>query len=223
VLGITESTILARNLTTDEERISMASPTRKVDPRVKRTRQLLQQAFNELMQEKGFSAISIQDIAERATINRATFYAHFEDKYQLLDYIIQEQFQQMVENKLPQIPRWEESTLRILIRAMLEYSRDLYTVSHCPSANMIDPMLTRTTQQRLYDLLVTWLKQGSVPEPLRSVPGEVLALSMSWAIFGAANQWGRDPQSISLEHMTDALLTVVTEGVAQLTPGFRQK
>ena len=75
--------------------------TRKVDPRVKRTRQLLQQAFWELMHEKGFSAISIQDVAERATVNRATFYAHFDDKYQLLDSIVQEQFHQRVTKDLP--------------------------------------------------------------------------------------------------------------------------
>jgi AcrR family transcriptional regulator len=125
---------------------SMASPTRKVDPRVKRTRQLLQQAFNKPMQEKDFSAISIQDIAEGATVNRTTFHAHFEDRYQLLDYTIQKQLQQMVESKLPQVPRWEESPLRILIRAMLEYFRDVYTFHHCPSTNMLDSMVTRATQ-----------------------------------------------------------------------------
>ncbi|HEY4386728.1 MAG TPA: TetR/AcrR family transcriptional regulator [Ktedonobacteraceae bacterium] len=201
----------------------MAPSTRKLDPRVKRTRQLLQQTFNELMQEKNFSAISIQDIAERATVNRATSYTHFEDKYQLLDYMLQEQFQQMVENKLPQVPRWEESTLHILIKAVLEYFREIHKVHYCPSVSMLDPIIEPTVQRKLYDLLVIWLKQASVPEPARSVPGEVLALTTSWAIFGAANQWSRDTQTISLEHMTDALLTVVTEGVAYLTPGFRQK
>src|SRR5205807_1741174 len=54
----------------------MVTPVKSVDPRVKRTRKLLQQAFIELFQEKGFASISIQDITERATVNRATFYAH---------------------------------------------------------------------------------------------------------------------------------------------------
>src|SRR5207245_2778046 len=63
----------------------MVTQAKGVDPRVKRTRKLLQQAFIELFQEKGFAAISIQDITERATVNRATFYAHFPDKYALLD------------------------------------------------------------------------------------------------------------------------------------------
>lgn len=60
-------------------------PVNPNDPRVKRTRQLLMQAFMELLKEKkDISSISVQDIAERATLNRATFYAHFEDKYAFL-------------------------------------------------------------------------------------------------------------------------------------------
>src|SRR5258708_40030484 len=113
----------------------MGPSTKKVDPRVKRTRHLLQQAFWELMHEKGFSAISIQDIAERATLNRATFYLHFEDKYQLLDSIVQEQFQQMVAKNLPPAPKWEESTLRILIRTLLAFFRELLTSPTCASLN----------------------------------------------------------------------------------------
>jgi len=60
------------------------------DPRVKRTRQLLQQALMDLLREKGFQAITVQDIAERATLNRATFYAHFTDKYDLIDNVMRE-------------------------------------------------------------------------------------------------------------------------------------
>src|SRR5258708_28119631 len=102
----------------------MGPSTKKVDPRVKRTRHLLQQAFVELMHEKGISASSIQDIAERATLNRATFYIHFDDKYQLLDSIVQEQFHHMLTKDLPLPPKWEARTLRILIRALLSFSRN---------------------------------------------------------------------------------------------------
>ena len=74
----------------------MAMPVKeqdkRVDPRVKRTRKLLEKAFMELMVEKGFQSITIQDVTERATVNRATFYAHFEDKFDLLDSYIREQF-----------------------------------------------------------------------------------------------------------------------------------
>jgi AcrR family transcriptional regulator len=198
----------------------MGPSTKKVDPRVKRTRHLLQQAFWELMHEKGFSAISIQDIAERATLNRATFYIHFDDKYQLLDSIVQEQFHQMVTKDLPLAPKWEESTLRILIRAVLEFFRAFHT---CPTSASLNPLVKQAVQRELSQLFVTWLNQAPTSEPARSVSKELLAVTTSWAIFGAADQWSRETQAMSAEHMTDALLAVVTEGVASFTPGFVQE
>ncbi len=67
---------------------------KKLDKRIVRTRQLLTQAFLELLKERGLQAITVQDITERAAVNRATFYAHFEDKYHLFNTIIDETFQQ---------------------------------------------------------------------------------------------------------------------------------
>ncbi|HEX4576291.1 MAG TPA: TetR family transcriptional regulator, partial [Edaphobacter sp.] len=58
------------------------------DPRIRRTRQLLQAALSSLMQTNGFDEISVQDISEAATVNRATFYDHYTDKYSLLDATI---------------------------------------------------------------------------------------------------------------------------------------
>jgi AcrR family transcriptional regulator len=55
------------------------------DLRVRRTRKLLQQALIALTIERGFADVTVQDIAERAMVNRATFYRHYLDKYDLLD------------------------------------------------------------------------------------------------------------------------------------------
>src|SRR6266487_3456223 len=99
----------------------MATAVKHVDPRIKRTRKLLQQAFIELFQEKGFASISIQDITKRATVNRATFYAHFPDKYALLDSVIREQFQQMVASELPSSPSWGVQSLRLLIEVVFDF------------------------------------------------------------------------------------------------------
>ena len=60
------------------------------DPRVQRTRKLLQQAFMELTVEKGFAALTVLDITERAMMNRSTFYRHYLDKYDLLEQYIDE-------------------------------------------------------------------------------------------------------------------------------------
>src|SRR5688572_18597064 len=56
---------------------------KKEDRRVQRTRKLLQEALIALVLEKGYEAVTVQDIIDRANVGRSTFYAHFLDKQQL--------------------------------------------------------------------------------------------------------------------------------------------
>jgi len=56
----------------------------KVDRRVQRTRQLLGEALIALIVEKGYEAITVQNIIDRANLGRSTFYAHYQDKEDLL-------------------------------------------------------------------------------------------------------------------------------------------
>ena len=60
------------------------------DLRVRRTRKQLQQALVELAGEKGFANVTVRDIAERAMVNRSTFYRHYLDKYDLLRQYLEE-------------------------------------------------------------------------------------------------------------------------------------
>ncbi|GAA3407386.1 TetR-like C-terminal domain-containing protein [Paenibacillus hodogayensis] len=57
----------------------MENRTSRTDPRILRTRQLLKDAFVELLEEMEIEKISVNRIAERATINRVTFYLHYKD------------------------------------------------------------------------------------------------------------------------------------------------
>src|SRR5919108_2846009 len=65
----------------------------KYDRRSQRTRHLVGEAFVQLLKEKGYSAIAVSDIIERANIGRSTFYSHYRDKEHLfmtqLDRVIE--------------------------------------------------------------------------------------------------------------------------------------
>ncbi len=64
----------------------MTDPAKpRVDPRVLRTRQLLKDALIDLLQEMDLEKISVNRIAERATINRVTFYLHYRDIPDMLE------------------------------------------------------------------------------------------------------------------------------------------
>lgn len=63
---------------------------KKTDLRILRTKKSIRKAFYELIQEKGYEAITVQDIADRAMINRNTFYLHYQNKPDLLDTCMNE-------------------------------------------------------------------------------------------------------------------------------------
>lgn len=62
----------------------------KVDRRILKSQEAIKKAVTELMIDKRFDDITIQDIADRANVNRGTIYLHYMDKYDLLDKMIEE-------------------------------------------------------------------------------------------------------------------------------------
>lgn len=84
----------------------------KLDRRVARTQEAIKKAFLELLTEKNFESITIQDISDRANINRATVYLHYQDKFDLLDRIIEEHITHMVNLcELDTEMEWIEATV----------------------------------------------------------------------------------------------------------------
>ena len=71
------------------------------DLRVRRTRLMLQEALMALTVEKGFAAITVRDITERAMVNRSTFYRHYLDKYDLLETYTDELYATIYANEDP--------------------------------------------------------------------------------------------------------------------------
>src|SRR5271167_110800 len=79
--------------------MSPALDTDALDPRIRRTRHLLQDALERLLAEKDFEKISVQDLAEAATLNRATFYDHYPDKFALLECLVATRFRELLEER----------------------------------------------------------------------------------------------------------------------------
>lgn len=69
----------------------------KVDRRILKTQDALKNAVIELMNEKSFDDITIQDLSDRANVSRGTIYLHYVDKYDLLDKLIETHIQELRE------------------------------------------------------------------------------------------------------------------------------
>jgi AcrR family transcriptional regulator len=59
-------------------------PVNVMDRRVQKTRKLLQDALVDLVSEKGFESVTVQEVLDKANVGRSTFYTHFQDKEELL-------------------------------------------------------------------------------------------------------------------------------------------
>lgn len=190
---------------------------KKLDPRVKRTRQLLQQALMELMAEKSFQAITVQDIAERATVNRVTFYAHFGDKYVLLEYTMREMIGQRLRGQLPEGASFSPETLAQLILTVCEFVAEMSR--HCPPPyGQLEPLMEKQFKAELYEVLRAWLERMPPDASHRGPTAEQAAMITSWAIYGAAIQWSQQPQPQPVGEFVQQVLPLI---LASLQPAAR--
>lgn len=181
----------------------VTTPEIKEDPRITRTRQLLHNALLELLSEKNFQAITIQDIAERATVNRVTFYAHFQDKFALLEYSIRENFKLRLRTHLPETTTFTLENLASLIRAVCEFLGEMNRVCPPPHGQM-EPLMEKQIKAVVYEVLFSWLKDFPSPNLL-----EQKAMITTWAIYGAANQWTQKPKPEPVNNFVEQVLPII--------------
>jgi AcrR family transcriptional regulator len=178
-----------------------------------------------VIQERNFTGISILDITERANINRATFYAHFPDKYALLNSMLREQFQETITSQFSTTLKWEEANVRTLIRSLIEFLDDVQRLWKPFVDTQFELLVGKIVQQEVAYLLLNWLKGGPGLKTSPQVHPKTVVSAMSWVIFGMAIDWMfntqmLDERVLSPDEITNQMFLVLTEGVAQHIPGL---
>ncbi|MBI5933370.1 MAG: TetR family transcriptional regulator [Chloroflexi bacterium] len=181
----------------------------KLDPRVKRTRGLILQSFENLLAEKNFETISVQDVTDNAQVNRATFYAHFQDKYALLDYSIRQMFMQEIEKRTLNACHYTPDNLRNLIIAVCEFLSHLHHGCAQPH-QQFESLVESQIKTQIYDLLSVWLKQVKSP-----ISTEIPATVATWAIYGLASYYSHSKKRPILEKFVDEALPLVAVNLQQ--------
>lgn len=187
----------------------MRTPIESTDRRVRRSSRMLKEAFLELMREKGFSSITVQDIADKADMNRGTFYAHFPDKYALLESSIRGKFLKALNRELPPAAGWNAAHLRLLVRCVLEHFKNMH--GRCYPADTVNPLFEHVVQEELRALLAHWLREARANSPEWPVSADVLALMTSWGIFGAAVDWSRGNGKRTAEEMAEKVVEAIMD------------
>jgi AcrR family transcriptional regulator len=174
-----------------------------VDPRIRRTRQLLQQALEKLLETKEFEKISVQDIADQATVNRATFYDHYNDKSALLVAMIGCRFRQLLAERQVQVDGTCAAALKALVLAVGEY---LTRMQGPEGTRAVEPHMESAMIAVVRHILMEGLSKHP---PKDGVPIELVAAAASWAIYGAVKEWAHTPERCPADQLADTVLRMV--------------
>jgi AcrR family transcriptional regulator len=184
--------------------ISQDAEEKELDPRVRRTRKMLQDALDSLLKEKDFESISIGDIAEKSTVNRATFYDHYPDKYALLQCLVGSQFQELVAKRNICFNACE-GALKNIAAGVCYYLAETTR----PGADGLwragAPMETAIISVVRRMILEGFRKHP--PKP--GVPVELVSSTIAWAIYGAAKEWAQSPKRMSVDKVSGAIEKIV--------------
>ena len=178
----------------------------RLDPRIRRTRQLLQGALRRLLEQKSFDNITVQDITEAATLNRATFYAHYPDKFALLGELIRVSFLQLMAQRNVSFDGTCSSAFRAIILALCDY---LLEVQKSQSSDR--PQFESFVEATVIDQIRLMLLEGFQKHPQeRRIPAEMIAATASWTIYGSVKQWVNTPERCPAEEFVSVALELVT-------------
>ncbi len=177
------------------------------DPRIRRTRQLLQGALRTLMQAKSFDEISVQDIADAATVNRATFYDHYTDKFALLDALVAGGFHQILHERSVSYDGSCPSAARPVILAACDYlalhQGGCTEVAH---KSAFEPLIEAAITNAIRRVLLPGLSPAAVTA---GPSAEMVATTASWAIYGAVKEWLKTPQRPPAEEIVSVILPLI--------------
>ena len=191
----------------------MLDQDEKIDPRVKRTRQLLQKALMELLTEESFHNVTVQDIAARAEVNRATFYAHFDDKFALLNYSLREDFQARLDAKLPADPALTMENLRIVTLTVYEFLSEFLNRCAPVQQSHEEMIMVMQVQRQLHDTILSWVTRSGAPVQGEQ-KAEVIATTVSWAVWGtAAQEGGCHGHKLAPSLIADQVLALLKTGL----------
>jgi AcrR family transcriptional regulator len=160
------------------------------DPRIRRTRKLLQGALGALMRTKSFDEISVQDITEAATVNRATFYDHYTDKFALLDAMVAGGFHELLGERRLRYETGCPAALSAIIQATCDFLTQAHSEGACERQTAFEPLMDAAIVAAIRRLLMAGLERSERPSAL---PLEIAAAAASWAICGGVKQWFSTP------------------------------
>ena len=179
------------------------------------TKRALEQSLKNLLLKKPLNKITINDIAEDCGINRMTFYYHFKDIYDLVEWSCLEDDQKSLKEKKT-YDTWQEGLLQIFY-AVRENKPFIMNVYHCVDRAQVEKYLTPLTDELLMELI----EEKSRGVQVRSEDKEFIARIFSYCFIGMMLDWIRDDMKEQPEIIVDKLALVLKDAVTNAIERMR--
>jgi AcrR family transcriptional regulator len=176
--------------------------TGTTDPRILRSRRMLMDSLARLLMKKEFVDISVQEIADDATLNRATFYLHYPDKNALLQAMTGVRFRDLIERRAITFTNCN-GALRAIALGVCDY---LAETTGCPTQLARIPL-----EGSIIPVVEDMFKEGLALHGVApGVDAALLSTTAAWAVFGAARLWFQTPNRIPAEEMAARIEIMVS-------------
>lgn len=179
------------------------------------TKRALEQSLKNLLQQKPLSKITISDITEDCGISRMTFYYHFKDIYDLVEWACAEDAARALQNKKT-YDTWQQGFVQIF-HAVRENKVFVMNVYRCVNREQVEKYLVPLTDQ----LIIGVITERAAGMTVREADQQFIAQVYSYAFVGIMLDWIRDDMRADPEELVNRLAMVIHGGITQALERFR--
>ena len=179
------------------------------------TKRALEASLKNLLLKKPLSKITISDITEDCGINRMTFYYHFKDIYDLVEWVCLEDAKRALDGK-SSYDTWQQGFVRIF-RAVQENKPFVMNVYRCVSREQVEHYLTPLTD----DLLMGVINELSANMVVREEDKAFIARVYSYAFVGLMLDWIKDDMRSDPEKLVARFALVIHDDLLGALNRFR--
>lgn len=179
------------------------------------TKRALEASLKHLLLQKPLNKITISDITEDCGVNRMTFYYHFQDIYDLVEWSCVEDAAQALQGKKT-YDTWQEGFLNIF-RAVQENKPFIMNVYHSVSREQVELYLYKLT----YDLLIGVVEERSAGMTVREEDKRFIADFYKYALVGLMLNWIKNDMKEEPQSIVNRLSVLVHGDITRALEKFR--
>ena len=179
------------------------------------TKEIIAKTFTELLDEKPMSKITVKDIVERCGVNRNTFYYHFKDIYDLVEWSCLEDATQALQGKKT-YETWQEG-LQQIFEAVLENKPFIMNVYNYIDRAQVEVYLTPLVD----NLLMGVIEEESANISVRDEDKQFIARIYGYVFIGIMLDWIKDDMKEDPVHLVGRFAKVIQDAFSAALNRFK--